>query len=133
MRIAALPCGRDPDASLFPRCAQGRGACSFATCWRTVCDDATLGRFRLHDLRHNAASQALMSGENLTPVGKLPGRRLHRTTAGDPRLADAHLVEAAEKAGSIVTEAMASARENRFDVGTQPFPDSPAPISAVDN
>ena len=34
-------------------------------CWRTVCADAKLGRLRLHDLRHTAASHAVMSGETL--------------------------------------------------------------------
>ena len=39
-------------------------------------------------------------------VGKLLGHKRHRTTAGYAHLADAHLVEAAEKVGSIIAEAM---------------------------
>ena len=58
------------------------------------------------DLRHTAASQAVMAGENLPLVGKLLGHRRHRTTAGYAHLADAYLVEAAEKVGSIIAEAM---------------------------
>ena len=68
--------------------------------------DAKLGRLRLHDLRHTAASHAVMSGENLPLVGKLLGHRRHQTTAGYAHFADDHLVEAAEKVGSIIAEAM---------------------------
>ena len=80
--IAALPGARDADAFVFPRYAKGGGAYSRRTCWRTVCEDAKLGSLRLHDLRHTAASQAVMAGENLPLVSKLLGHRRHRTTAG---------------------------------------------------
>ena len=105
--IDALPGPRDPDAFLFPRHAEGRGIWILTICWRTACADAGLGRLRLHDLRHTAASQAVMAGENLPLVGKLLGHRRHRTTAGYAHLDDAHLVEAAEKVGSIIGQAMA--------------------------
>ena len=48
-----------------------------------------------------------MSGENLPQVGKLLGHRRHRTTAGYAHLADGHLVEAAERVGRLIAEAMA--------------------------
>ena len=104
--IAALPGPRDPGTFLFPRHAEGRGIWILTNCWRTACDDARLGRLRLHDLRHTAASQAVMAGENLPLVGKILGHRRHRTTAGYAHLADGHLVEAAEKVGSLIAEAM---------------------------
>ena len=104
--VAALPRARDPDAHLFPRYAEARGQSSLAACWRTVCADAKLGSLRLHDLRHTAASQAVMSGEGLPLVGRLLGHSRHRTTAGYAHLADAHLVEAAEKVASIIAKAM---------------------------
>ena len=97
--IEALPRARDPEAFLFPRHAEGRGIWILTNCWRTACTDAKLGRLRLHDLRHTAASQVVMAGENLPLVGKLLGHRRHRTTAGYAHLDDAHLVEAAEKVG----------------------------------
>ena len=104
--IAALPGARDPDAFLFPRHAEGRGIWILTNCWRTGCADAGLGRLRLHDLRHTAASQAVMAGENLPLVGKLLGHRRHRTTAGYAHLADQHLVEMAERVGSIISTMM---------------------------
>ena len=100
--IDALPGKRRPGAFLFPKLAEGRYSHSLVVCWRTVCADAKLGRLRLHDLRHTAASHAVMSGENLPLVGKLLGHRRHRTTAGYAHLADSHLVEAAERVGSIM-------------------------------
>ncbi len=104
--IDALPGPREKDAFLFPRYAEARGQSSLIACWRTVCADAELGRPRLHDLRHTAASQAVMAGENLPLVGKLLGHRRHRTTAGYAHLDDAHLVEAAEKVGAMIAKAM---------------------------
>ena len=77
--IATLPGARDPDTFLFPSYAHGKGYYPLRNCWRAVCDDAKLGRLRLHDLRHTAASQAVMAGENLPLVGKLLGHRRHRT------------------------------------------------------
>ena len=108
--IAALPGARESGAFLFPTYAEGGGEYSLVTCWRTVCADAGLGRLRLHDLRHTAASQAVMAGENLPLVGKLLGHRRHETTAGYAHLADAHLVEAAEKVGTIIDHAMNPSR-----------------------
>ncbi len=104
--IGALPGERQRDAFVFPRYAESRCEYSLIACWRAVCDDAKLGRLRLHDLRHTAASQAVMAGENLPLVGKLLGHRRHETTAGYAHLADAHLVEAAEKVGRLVARAM---------------------------
>ena len=108
--IEALPGARDPDAFLFPRHAEGRGVWVLTNCWRTACADAGLGRLRLHDLRHTAASQAIMTGENLPLVGKLLGHRRHRTTAGYAHLDDAHLVEAAERVGRFIADAMKGGR-----------------------
>ena len=104
--IERLPGPRDTDAFLFPSYAHGKGYYPLRNCWYAVCADAKLGRLRLHDLRHTAASQAVMSGENLPLVGKLLGHRRHRTMAGYAHLADGHLVEAAEKVGNIIADAM---------------------------
>ena len=105
--IAVLPGPRDADAFLFPRYAEARGQSSLVACWRAACEYARLGRLRLHDPRHTAASQAVMAGENLPLVGRIPGHRRHRTTAGYAHLADSHLVTAAEKVGAVIAGAMA--------------------------
>ncbi len=95
-----------PEAFLFPSFAHGKGYHPLRGCWRTVCEDTKLGRLRLHDLRHTAASQAVMAGENLPRVGKLLGHRRRRTTAGYARVADGHLAETAERIGCPIAEAM---------------------------
>ena len=110
MHIDRLSGDRKPDGFLFPRHAEGRGVYGLESCWRAVCADAKLGKLRLHDLRHTAASHAVMSGENLPLVGRLLGHRRHRTTAGYAHLADGHLVEAAEKVGCIIAEGMTNGR-----------------------
>ena len=43
-------------------------------------------------------------------VGKMLGHRRHATTAGYAHLADDHLVEAAERVGGIIVEAMGLGR-----------------------
>ena len=60
----------------------------------------------LHDLRHTAVSQAVMSGQNLPLVGNLFGHGRHRTTAHYAHLADADLVKAAEKVGNGIGKSM---------------------------
>ncbi len=104
--VDALPRPRRKEAFLFPKNAGRRSPYNIVACWRTVRTDANLGRLRLHDLRHTAASHAVMSGENLPLVGKLLGHKRHETTAGYSHLADSHLVEAAEKVGVLVARAM---------------------------
>ena len=104
--IATLHGARDAEAFLFSHYAEARGQSSLIACWRSVCADAKLGSLRLHDLRHTAASQAVMSGEGLPLVGRLLGHRRHRAAAGYAHLADGHLVEAAERVGGLVAEAM---------------------------
>ena len=60
-----------------------------------------------------------MSGEGLPLIGRLLGHSRHRTTAGYAHLADAHLVEAAEKVGAIIAAAMTS-------TGSDITPDCPS-------
>ena len=107
--IDTLPNPRDSDGYLFPRFAGIKDPHQFITCWHAVRECASLGNLRLHDLRHTAASQAVMSGENLPLVGKLLGHRRYETTASYAHLADAHLLNAAEMIGSVIAKAMENA------------------------
>ena len=50
--VGALPGPQTKDALLFPKNAGRRNPHNIVACWRTVCDDAKLGKVRLHDLRH---------------------------------------------------------------------------------
>ena len=82
---------------------------SLIPCWRTVCADAKHGNLRLHDLPQTAASQAVMSGEGLPLIGRLLGHSRHHSTADYAPLADAYLVEAEEKVGRVIADAMKEA------------------------
>ena len=78
--IETLPGERNPDAFLFPRYAEGLGQDALWFRWRAVCEDAGLGRLRLHDLRHTAASHAVMSGEKTAArrqAARTPGASDH--------------------------------------------------------
>ena len=125
--IEALPVERSPNAFLFPSHAQGRHPHSLRNCWRAVCEDAKLGKLRLHDLRHTGASHAVMSGENLPLVGRLLGHRRHATTAGYAHLVDDHLIEAAERIGNIIADAFIRSpskvqnTETRFQLRLSPI------------
>lgn len=59
-------------------------------------------RDKHHEVRDDAVPGLMLR------VGKLLGRRRHRTTAGYAHLADGHLIETAEHVGSIIAEAMAA-------------------------
>ena len=57
-------------------------------------------------LRHTAASQAAMAGENLPLLGKFLGHNRHCTTGEYAHLSDNHRVEAAEKIGQLIADSM---------------------------
>ena len=48
-----------------------------------------------------------MTGENFPFFGELLGHRRHLTTAGYAHLADRHIVEASERAGTLIAHTMA--------------------------
>ncbi len=78
--INALPGERSSDGFVFTCYAQQQNMLRLR--WRTVCTAPGLGKSRLHDLRHTAASHAVMSAENLLFVGRLlVGHRRHRAQA----------------------------------------------------
>ena len=49
--IETLPGPGKPEVFLFPSFAHGKGYYRLRSCWRAVCEDAKLGRLRLHDGR----------------------------------------------------------------------------------
>lgn len=74
-------------------------------------ENSSLDRLHHRDLRHTAASQAVMGGENFplldNLLDNLLGHRRHRTTDGYAHVADAYLVEAAGTVGTFLSRAMA--------------------------
>jgi integrase len=69
---------------------------SLTRSWATFRKSVGLDDVRLHDLRHSAASDALMSGVPLAVVGKILGHKNPNTTARYAHISDAVLDQAVE-------------------------------------
>ena len=65
--------------------------------WIRIRAECGIGDVRLHDLRHNFASWAVMSGENLVSISKMLGHRRIETTIRYAHLDDRHLLRAADR------------------------------------
>ena len=65
---------------------------------------ANLANCRLHDLRHSAASDALMAGLPLAMVGALLGHKTPRTTQRYAHLDPSVLRAAAERMGEAIDQ-----------------------------
>lgn len=72
--------------------------------WDTIRSRAGLGDVRLHDLRHSAASDALMAGVPLAAVGALLGHKSTRTTQRYAHISDDVLRQAVETMGRAIDE-----------------------------
>ncbi|GEQ96640.1 integrase [Iodidimonas gelatinilytica] len=70
--------------------------------WRRVRAAAGLNDVRIHDLRHTFASYAASSGESLHMTGKLLGHSQAQTTMRYAHLADAPMLEAAERVSQAI-------------------------------
>ena len=71
--------------------------------WYFVRERAGIGDVRLHDLRHNLASHAVMQGVPLPTVAKLLGHRQVSMTLRYAHVHDTEVEAAAERIGRIIT------------------------------
>ncbi|MDH3770797.1 MAG: tyrosine-type recombinase/integrase, partial [Nitrospirota bacterium] len=74
--------------------------------WRRVRSLAGLSGLRLHDLRHNYASVAVTTGEELRTVAGLLGHTQVATTMGYAHLAEAPVIAAAGRVCGQLAEAL---------------------------
>ena len=74
--------------------------------WERVRGAAGLDGVRLHDLRHTAASVAVIGGASLPIVGKLLGHALPSTTARYAHLSENPVRQAADRVGAAVAAAL---------------------------
>jgi integrase len=72
--------------------------------WAKACKAADLPGLRIHDLRHNFASHAVMNGETLASVSKMLGHGSVATTARYAHLDDERLIEAAQIVGAALEQ-----------------------------
>ncbi len=76
--------------------------------WYLVRERAGIADMRLHDLRHNFASHAVMRGISLPTVARLLGHRKVSMTLRYAHVADREVEEAAERVGIAMAEIMTS-------------------------
>ena len=74
--------------------------------WYTVRQEAGIKDVRLHDLRHNYASQAVMQGIPLPVVARLLGHSLVTTTLRYAHTGDREIEAAAERIGAKISESL---------------------------
>lgn len=82
-----------PDGRVFPADDGGK-LDNVKKSWRTILNDAKVGSFRWHDMRHDFASQLVMKGVPLNTVRELCGHADMRTTLRYAHLAPDHKAEA---------------------------------------
>lgn len=88
------------------------------TTWVLIKREAQLPtNLRLHDLRHNFASHALLAGESLLVAGALLGHSRPTITARYAHLADDALLQAAQRIGTAIAE-MASPQDGDREIST---------------
>lgn len=83
--------------------------------WREIRENAGLQDVRLHDLRHNFASTAVVTGHHLKVIGSLLGHSDTKTTERYAHLANDPLQTANEAIGNRIQAAM-SQKPNRKNV-----------------
>ena len=88
-----------------------RPVSSFPSVWYLVRKRAGIADVRLHDLRHNFASHAVMQGVPLPTVARLLGHRSVSMTLRYAHVADRDVESAAERIGNAMAEMMTSGAE----------------------
>ncbi len=76
--------------------------------WYTLRKRVGIEDVRLHDLRHNFASQAVLNGVPLPTVARLLGHRQVSMTLRYAHVADRDVETAAERVGNAITQIMTS-------------------------
>ncbi|WP_198175471.1 site-specific integrase [Rhizobium sp. NXC14] len=99
---------------VFPSSAGGTTPISIQKIWRKASKLAAISDVRLHDLRHNFASEAVSAGQSLYIVGKLLGHSQQQTTQRYAHLAANPVKAAADATSSSLARQM---------IGKVPAPD----------
>jgi integrase len=92
--LRKLASGKMDSRFLFPGKVNGTPLQDIKKSWATICKQANLQDFTIHDLRHTYASHLVSSGLSLSIVGKLLGHTQASTTQRYAHLADEPLREA---------------------------------------
>ena len=94
--------------------------------WKHVCQEAGLGKMRLHDLRHSFASFAIANGENIVLIAAALGHASTRMTERYLHLRDQDVSALAERTGqrilSCAKKRTAGRSTTKFPVMAQEIP-----------
>jgi integrase len=90
---------------VFPGDSKQGHVIEIAKAWRTICEAAGITGLRVHDLRHNFASQLASDGASLPLIGALLGHSSPATTARYAHLFIDPQRAAVERVGVIVDNA----------------------------
>ena len=105
--INAIP-RYSPDCPfLFPARPPMRHIDNFEYQWHRIRNEAGLPGLRIHDLRHNWASVAAMSGVDMVTIAKLLGHALIETTERYTHLSDQSVADAADRVSRRIHAALA--------------------------
>ncbi|MGQ0532106.1 MAG: tyrosine-type recombinase/integrase [Caulobacteraceae bacterium] len=122
---------RDDDSWVFPNADNTAPFDGVPKIWIGIRAAANLSDVRLHDLRHSAASFALMSGVGLEVIGKLLGHSDIKTTRRYAHLADVVVRAAAESTADQIAELMKFGEPAASEPPSSPPPAAPPPPPAA--
>ena len=91
---------------VFPGKKIGQSIVNLSKPWRLICEEADLDDFRIHDLRHTAASIAVGQGIALPIIGRLLGHTQTQTTARYAHVDADPALKAVDAIGRIVGRAI---------------------------
>ncbi|MCC7201869.1 MAG: site-specific integrase [Nitrospirae bacterium] len=83
--------------------------------FQTACKRAGIRDFHFHDLRHTFASQLVMTGVDITTVGKLLGHKTLAMTLRYSHLAPEHMVKAMDILDNALNGKINSVEDRLFD------------------
>lgn len=87
---------------VFPGRRFGQCIVNISKPWRLVCEAACIENFRIHDLRHTAASIAVGEGIALPIIGRLLGHSQTQTTARYAHVDADPALRAADAIGRVI-------------------------------
>ncbi len=70
--------------------------------WLTALEEAGIGNFRFHDLRHSAASYLAMNGASLAEIAEVLGHKTLQMVKRYAHLSDAHTAGVVERMNTAI-------------------------------
>lgn len=97
---------------IFPSRKGGKHFVNLRKAWVQVCEHAEIEGFRLHDLRHTAASIAVGKGVSLPVIGKVLGHSQAQTTSRYAHVDTDPALRAVNEIGNVVGQALRAKKDD---------------------